>query len=264
MKNSAAARRCCASIANVEAVGYYSAMIEISPTSYASIASEYYDPLRHPTCANFREASAQLLKRWLRRAAHEAGWVCEVGAGKSLLAELLAAEGLTAADLILTDASPSMLAHSRRAAGGKTHLLLCDATALPFGSGRLYALVSSLGDPYNIPRFWAEASRVLRPGGAVLFTTPAYEWATAFRDATNSRAVSAEFELFSGERISVPSWIYARDEQVRMIEQGGLVVEDYAHVAISQITMTPLSRKLLADRGPDATVVEGYLATKAR
>ena len=29
--------------------------------SYNEIASEYYDAQRHPTCANFREASAQIV-----------------------------------------------------------------------------------------------------------------------------------------------------------------------------------------------------------
>ena len=238
-------------------------MIDTSLAWYEDIASEYYDPVRHPTCANFREASAILLKRWLQQLPHTTGWFCEVGAGCSLLAELLAAEDSSAADVIVTDSSLAMLRYSRRWTGGKTHLLLADSMMLPIADENLHLVVSSLGDPYNVPKFWQEMHRVLRPGGAAWFTTPSHDWAVAFRHGDNSN-FPAEFELRDGERVYVPSWIYALPTQIKMIEKSGLRVKEHSRVFLPELTAKTLSPKLLTRRGPTADVVEGYLVAKPR
>jgi SAM-dependent methyltransferase len=238
-------------------------MIDTSLALYEDIALEYYDSIRHPTCANFREASAIMLRRWLQETPHETGWFCEVGAGKSLLAELLAAEGSSAADMIITDSSPSMLSYSRQWANAKTHLVLGDSMMLPIADDRLDLVVSSLGDPYNVPDFWREVFRVLRPNGTALFTTPAYAWATAFRDSSASDLESAEFELLDGESVQVPSWIYPAEAQVEMIKKSGLRIKEKTRVTLVEIASKPLSPKLLTERGLDADIVEGYLVTKA-
>jgi SAM-dependent methyltransferase len=237
-------------------------MIDTSLALYEDIALEYYDSVRHPTCANFREASAFLLKRWLKETPHERGWLCEVGAGNSLLAELTAAEGQSEAELIITDSSPSMLSYSSQWANAKTHLVLSDALMLPFTSERFDLLVSSLGDPYNVPVFWKELHRVLRSGAVAFFTTPAYDWAVAFRNGHQSDLPPAEFELLKGGTVYVPSWIYSLPDQIEMIENSGLSVREHLTVSLSAITATPLSPKLLIDRGTDADVVEGYLVRK--
>lgn len=237
-------------------------MIETSLALYQDIACEYYDAVRHPTCANFREASAILIRRWLQKLPREACWFCEVGAGKSLLAELLTAEGSPPADLIITDSSPAMLSYSRPWAGTRTHLVLSDSMMLPIKDDGLDLIVSSLGDPYNLPGFWREVYRTLKPGGWAFFTTPAYDWATAFRDSSGSDLEFAEFELLGGECVQVPSWISPAKEQIEMIEESGLHVQERSHVPILEIASQSLSPKLLTQRGPNADVVEGYLVTK--
>lgn len=237
-------------------------MTETTLASYEDVAPEYYDPKRHPTCANFREASALLIGRWLREFAPRAGVFCEVGAGRSLLAELTADLSLGEARLVLTDSSPSMLSYSRRWAGPNASLVVADSARLPFAAGSFDLLVSSLGDPYNDLSFWREARRTLRPGGAVFFTTPSHDWATAFRG--RDRDGSAEFELSNGESVYVPSKIYPRSAQIELIESAGLLARAgrHAEVLLSDIKSSALSPKLLADRGADASIVEGYLAIK--
>ncbi len=237
-------------------------MIETSLALYEDIACEYYDSIRHPTCANFREASAILIRRWLQRLPPGACWFCEVGAGKSLLAELLATEGSPPADLIITDSSPAMLSYSRPWAGTRTHLVLSDSIMLPITDEGLDLVVSSLGDPYNLPAFWREVYRTLKPGGSAFFTTPAYDWASAFRDSSGSDLEFAEFELLGGECVQVPSWIYPAEKQVEMIEESGLHVKESSRVSILEIASHYLSPKLLMERGQNADVVEGYLITK--
>lgn len=230
--------------------------------TYEEIAAEYYDPRRHPTCANFREASAWVLGGWLRRFPVAAGRSCEVGAGDSLLAELLADAGAGLEGLVISDASPSMLRYSARWAGRGARLVLGPAESLPFPDAGFDLLVSSLGDPYNVPAFWAEVFRVLRPGGLAFFTTPSCQWATAFRSGDGDEIMSAEFETSGGQTVRVPSWIYPAEEQVRLIEDHRLAVLETVHVRRSALKGTRISQKLLPEEAPSLSVVTGYLAAK--
>ena len=232
--------------------------------SYEDLAPEYYDPTRHPTCANFREASRHLIGKLLQTLPDNGGWICEVGPGKALLPELLSAESAALDRLIVVDSSPSMLQHSHQWGCLGVNLILGDSTMLPVASGSLELLLSSLGDAYNQPAFWNEVNRILRPSGIVLFTTPSYDWAFAFRGGGKRKAMmTAEFELSNGRRILVPSWIYPVTDQVRLISEAGLLVKEVADVPVSALKSEPLSPKLLMDRGPQASVVTGYVLTKA-
>lgn len=231
--------------------------------TYEELASEYYDPIRHPTCANFREASGYLLKEWLRIYAIGNGWLCETGPGRSLVAELLSDLGISLKRLILVDSSPSMLAHSKQWASRGAHFVLGDAAAMPLESQCLDLLVSSLGDPYNTITFWEEAYRVLRPGGISLFTTPSYDWALAFRSGLSKEAAMwAEFELSDGRRVRVPSLIHSVPEQFSLIGTSRLLTKDVADVPITAIKSGKLSPKLLSERGPNASVITGYVIRK--
>jgi SAM-dependent methyltransferase len=156
-----------------------------------------------------------------------------------------------------------MLAYSRRWADKRTLLIIADAAMLPIASGSLDLLVSSLGDPYNDLRFWGEVYRTLRPGGTVFFTTPSYDWAAAFRAGGRSKATEhAEFELSSGKSVYVPSNIYPSKEQIELIGKTGLIMKEYAEIALDEITSLPLSPKLLIDRGSNTSVLEAYMAVK--
>lgn len=228
--------------------------------TYQDLAAEYYDPHRHPTCANFRQASSRLVEAWLHTLPISEGWLCEIGSGMSILAELLSTRDALLPRLLLVDSAPSMLQYSKRWSMSGAHLLLGSAFALPIASGSTQLLVSSLGDPYNATPFWKEACRILRPGGFFVFTTPSHDWASTFRAGKEIEV--AEFELSEGRRVRVPSWIYSRDEQAGMFEQHGLVPKQLAEVPIAELQSERLSPKLLHLPGANASVVTGYLLVK--
>lgn len=238
-------------------------MSETQFVSYDNIASEYYDRTRHPTCANFREASACILKEWLQRYGVDHVQICEVGAGNSLLAELLVAMNHDLDQVLISDLSPGMLEYSKKWVKHGAKLLLNKAEMIPVASESLGLLVSLLGDPYNEPAFWAEAYRTLRPGGLVFFTTPAHEWAKAFRSQSEPHGIiSAEFELRDGRKVRVPSWIYPVEQQVALIRSKGLEVREVKQVLLSALTSEDLSPKLLVTQDVDINVVTGYLCMK--
>jgi SAM-dependent methyltransferase len=237
--------------------------VETIFASYENIGPEYYDRIRHPTCANFREASARVLKEWLQKYGVERGHVYEVGAGDSLFAELLVTLGKELDGVIISDASPSMLEFSKKWIGRGAILALTRAEKIPVASGSLGLLVSSLGDPYNEPAFWDEANRCLGPRGLLLFTTPAYAWAKAFRlQNCPGELMSAEFELKDGRKLTVPSWIYPVEEQAELIKNSGLEIREVVNVPRSALESEPLSRKLFVGPSDNVDIVTGYLCMK--
>lgn len=239
-------------------------MTKIPFATYEDLATEYYDSVRHPTCANFREASAYLLSDWIHLLPIDRGLLCEVGPGKSLLAEFLVALSGALNRLVLIDSSPSMLAYSKKWCNAGAHPVLGEAAMIPLVSGSMEFLLSCLGDSYNERHFWQEVYRVLRPGGISVFTTPSYDWALAFRGGNQKEGMtSAEFELSDGRRVRVPSWIYPVDEQLKQIHENGLLVKEVDHVPISAIKSGKLSPKLMVERGKDASIVTGYVIAKS-
>jgi SAM-dependent methyltransferase len=226
--------------------------------AYESLAAEYYNGRLHPTCANFREGSKAVLNWWLAHLAPAELVFCEVGAGKSLLAELLSPRLKRLDNVFLLDRSPSMLEYSRRWAELGAHLLVADALHIPLASDSVDVIVASLGDPYNLGDFWVEARRLLKPGGMVFFTTPSYDWARAFRDQPSAGANVAEFEVSGTRRVLVESYILPINDQATLLRRSLLAIEETVQVPMSALKETPLSLKLLPHRGPGASVVTGY------
>lgn len=226
---------------------------------YDELAAEYYDRHRHPTCANFRDACALLYQQWLPRRWPRSGRICETGAGRSLVVEVAAEHRLDTRGLILLDASAHMLAHSAAAIRAGCDAVLADALQLPFADRSLALLIATLGDPYNTPRFWQEVERVLATDGAVLFTTPAHAWSSAFRrhDATEQQV--AEFEAHDGRHILVPSFIYPEAEQVAMLAAHGLTVRKTQGVSTGQLPAEQLSAKVRC--ATHGEIVIGYWAS---
>lgn len=231
-------------------------------TSYEVVAGEYYSAERHPTCANFREASRMLFRRWLGSVRDESP-VCEVGAGKSIVAELLAEANRSLSALTLTDESELMLDYSRTWGSVGVKFRISSGFALPFTRSSFDVVVSCLGDPYNTVPFWTEVHRVLRSNGTCFFTTPSWEWAKAFRNVGDVKSMhTSVFELADGSEISLPSYIYPEEEQVLLVESVGFAVSEISHVVIADLAGLRLSSKLLAGRGPDANVVTGFIAKR--
>ncbi len=226
--------------------------------SYATLAVEYYDPQRHPTCANFRWASERLLERLVPDP--PGAWLCEAGAGDSALAAVLAGRDAPLRDVLITDDSAEMLEHSRRWEGRGARLAVAPATALPVGDGSVDLLVASLADPYDDEAWWREAARVLAPEGRVVLTTPAATWAGAFRASAKEPAASARFVLADGTVVDVPSLVRSPAEERALIATAGLrVVAEHA-ISRAEILL-PVSPKLDA-LAPGDPVVMGYVARR--
>jgi ubiquinone/menaquinone biosynthesis C-methylase UbiE len=224
--------------------------------AYAPIADEYYDAIRHPTCADFRWASDRLLDRVLP--APPGRSLCDVGAGDSALAGWLARNGLPISGLLLFDASHEMLVQSQRWVGAGAIAEVADARALPVADRSLELVVASLADPFDDFSWWKEVRRVLAGNGRVVVTTPAVGWATKFRKSANEPSDYARFVKRNGSFVDVPSYVRApADERelissagLRVLAQEGITRGDFPH---------PVSAKLEVLL-PDDPVVVAYVA----
>jgi SAM-dependent methyltransferase len=225
--------------------------------TYADLADEYYDSRRHPTSANFRSASRAIIRAWFGHPSNSE-MLCDVGAGDSLLAEVMTEQGLGLSRTVLVDTAPGMLAHSDRwrDLGAKT--VVADAEQLPFDDQEFGLVVASLGDPFNTPAFWREGRRVLRHAGRLIYTAPSFEWAESFRSRNQEPPDAAEFVLADGSRIRVQSLVLAESDQVALINKSGLRVVGIYHVLLAALGSEPVSSKL----NLPATIpfVSGYLA----
>jgi SAM-dependent methyltransferase len=229
-------------------------------SSYEEIAAEYYDPLRHPTCANFSELSEAFLEPRIRLFSLRAQHVLEVGCGRSIAARVLAEGKLSDAKLTLLDQSPRMLAHSRQWISADTKLMVGDARATGLESANYDLLVSSLGDPYNVESFWNEVRRILVPGGICLFTTPAREWAIRLR--SESDISKAEFLRSDGATIFVRSEIPTMKEQKEMIGGAGLVVREIQSFTAAQLLGAHSPRLLITNDMLSSIILRGITVRK--
>jgi SAM-dependent methyltransferase len=98
--------------------------------------------------------------------------VLEVAAGTGVVTRALGAVLAPEVTLVATDLNLPMLEHAQ--ARGVHHAVTwrqADAMALPFGDGRFDVVVCQFGAMFfpDRPRAYAEARRVLRPGGTLLF-----------------------------------------------------------------------------------------------
>jgi ubiquinone/menaquinone biosynthesis C-methylase UbiE len=220
--------------------------------TYDDLALEYYDSKLHPTCANFREGSRNLLVPWLRELGRSDARILEVGAGCSIVSEWLTEDKRSVLRFVATDLSPNMLRYSTDHSS-HADFVVCDARQLPFADSSFDLIVSSLGDPYNTITFWKELERVLRAGAHALFTTPSFGWARKFRNGDTH----AEFVTSIGHTLAVPSYIESKKSQRILIESSGLTFLRVQDIHENQLTSTLRSPKLRA--GP---IVSGYIAAK--
>jgi SAM-dependent methyltransferase len=222
--------------------------------TYGELASEYYDARRHPTCANFRQASQLLLSLLVPEP--PVARYCEVGAGSSLLAELLWRRHCNLEGLLITDAQPEMLEHSRHWEPRGAALAVATAAALPVPDSSLDLVVGCLVDPYDDHSFWEEVLRVLSPGGKCVITTPSSLWAHRFR-VEGSPDDAAEFVLEDETTVYVTSFVRSPEEERLMIESHGLTVTTEASATLDDLE-DPISPKLRVLE-PKDTVVQGFV-----
>jgi SAM-dependent methyltransferase len=127
---------------------------------------EVYDRCLGP--AVFRPFAVDLARRVARFAPAR---VLEVAAGSGVVTrELVAA--LPGAALAATDLNPAMAAWGARATDG-AQWAVADAQHLPFGDDRFDLVVCQFGAMFlpDRPAAFAQAHRVLAPGGRLLFNT---------------------------------------------------------------------------------------------
>jgi len=224
---------------------------------YDLLGLEYYDAARHPTCANFRRASELYLEPRLLEFGPEALSWCEIGCGRSLAAPAISTLQHSLDNLILSDSSPSMLAHSSEWISRGATRLIADAEHLPLPDGSQDLVVASLGDAYNTINFWREAGRLLSREGVCLFTTPSFDWASSFRPG-RPHTEWALFALRDGTEVMVPSIILNDEDQATLVQTAGLQVVEHSTIALSQLGSMPVSSKLLPWRGPLRPIVTGW------
>lgn len=228
---------------------------------YEILASEYYDSERHPTCANFRELSATYLASQLSGASSQERMV-EVGAGRSLAAEILSSK-IALKNLVITDQSPAMLRHSAHWTQQGALVQVVDARQLSVQFSGLDVIIASLADPYNDAAFWRSAFQSLGKGGRVVCTLPAFEWAHSFRMRAALPQDVAEFLTANGSTHLVPSFVPQLARQIGMMENAGLVVQNFQALSLTHLsTGSQVSPKLLVANRSPASLVWGLAASR--
>lgn len=227
--------------------------------TYSELYSEYYDPVKHPTCADFRDASRKLLRDLIGQGSIQPeGSACEVGAGHSLVAEVLTDLKKAIEGLLITDVSLEMLSYSNHFRDYGASLLVADAHNLPFGDESIDVLFAILADPYNLPKYWEESARVMRPRGLMVFLVPSYVWTSKFRTSDpNEHDAVARFEMRSGVELFVPSYISSAPEQIALAREYGFECVDLRTVSKEQLQRIRSPKLCMLE--PNDAVVEGYV-----
>ena len=231
--------------------------------SYDLLAAEYYDPARHPTCADLRAASRLTLEHFLASGRVERDTVIELGAGRSLVAEVFSQHGWAMDNLVLTDVSAAMLGHSVIWSGMGCKLITGAAAGLDLPDGSADIIVACLGDPYNDEALWCSVARLLKPGGLSFYTTPSFLWACQFRNLHQQDMHDRAEFLVSGKSIFLPSLILPVEGQIAMIEAAGLHVRTVEHLKIRDLPGGARSPKLVTPAGDALAFLTSFTAVKS-
>ena len=191
--------------------------------SYQDVFPEYYNKIRHPTCYNFRDGSFKILEKFLSRYPLKNGLVYDIGAGSSVVAEILEKTNKSLENLKLLDSSPGMLCHSNRYKDLGAELVVSYADSIPSENNSISLIAASLGDPFNERNFWKEVARTLKPGGKCFFTTPSFAWANLFRKSNSCEEIDKAFsEMDESEGLNSVEVETARkkaEKQLRKIKK---------------------------------------------
>lgn len=180
--------------------------------AYDLVAREYYDETMHPTCANLHDATRIGVSTLASVFVASGKDFCEVGSGQSMLADV--APGIKNG-IVSIDLNWNMLIRSNGLR------VLGDATNLPFAAETFDGVFGSLADPYNVPDFHREASRVLRPNGQLMFSVPSVDWVRHNQHREGLAGVGAVFRMQDGAEVRLPSFVYGHAEQQAQLEAAG-------------------------------------------
>lgn len=229
---------------------------------YKIIAGEYYDPVFHPTCSNFREASKILIKKVFFNIPHNESYcILEVGAGKSVLIEICEELDLKFNKIVISDAEEQMLKYTLPFKLKNVEFSIIDAENTNIENSFFDIIISSLGDSYNTSKFWKEIRRTLKDGGYCLYTTPSYEWCKIFRKNQLNKNL-ASFITKTVDEVYIPSFIYDETTQVKMIKDAGLSCKQINEVKLRSLNDRIISPKLRTELADELPVVTSYLIRK--
>ena len=185
----------------------------MSEAPYDPIASEYY-LAEHQTSRNFDQTTAVALALVRDRVAAN-GPVLDVGAGRGRCCEFLQVDP---SRVIQLDNSDRML--EVRPREDCALRVLHRAESLPFLGEEFACVTAFLCDPFLGLEFLAESHRVLKRGGILIATTPAYEWGAPLR---NVLGISTNTTRFITKRgiIVVPSVIVPHLQLREMLRRVG-------------------------------------------
>jgi SAM-dependent methyltransferase len=194
-------------------------------SSYDSVASEYYDAKLHPTCADFRVASGNCLRR-VFASEKPRGRLADIGCGLSLVNELVSD------NLVLIDKSEEMLAQNI----GPAEKRLIDVEAENFGNLEFDWIFAILADPYNTPAAWKNIGAALKKGGECLFVVPSYRWTKVFRSrVADERDGFARFVRSDSSIVYLSSIVRPHEMQASLITSAGLHLTSVSHVTMSDM-----------------------------
>ena len=158
---------------------------------FAGSIPKLYDGLMVPLI--FQAYAADMARRV---AELSPGSVLETAAGSGVVARALAPRLGAAARYVVTDLNQPMLDHAaaRQGADGRIEWRQADALALPFGDASFDVVCCQFGAMFFPDRVagYAEARRVLKPGGRFIFSVWDRIEENAFADEV-TRAVAAVF-----------------------------------------------------------------------
>ena len=148
--------------------------------------------------------------------------VLEVGAGTGLLTGMLARRG-GFRSYVATDVSAPMLAMAERLVGEAITYLEADLRAIPLPPASVDLVVSSLSPLQDVVEGFAEALRLLRPGGELVVGF----WGDVY----------AELELLDEVRVAMDLGAYPRDREraaVALATQAGFagISLDVVHLPV--------------------------------
>lgn len=187
-------------------------------SGYDTIAQEYYDA-RHKTSRNFDQLTK--IAMLTRSVVLPNGLVLDVGAGCGRTREYL---GVVPERTIQLDNSKVMLSLDDRQPC--LLKLQADARAIPISSSQVSVVTAFLADPFMGLQFLAEAFRVLKDGGLIVFTVPTKEWGVPLRQKLKISEETTRFRKIGTEDIVVlPSVLHAASELRAML----------AHIGFSNI-----------------------------
>ncbi len=229
---------------------------------YDPVAAEYYNTHLHPTCHNFNRLSRKYFDDQFKEPP-TGQKIVEVGSGESTVAALLHARGCALDCLEITDGSSEMLRHSLFWKSFGAQVRVAAANELYLKESSISILVAGLCDPYNTREFWKQVSNILTGGGKAIVTLPSFEWAVRYRTFKVGGALhEAEFTLSDGRVIALPSYIFPLAEQIKLIEDAGLVLTNFANLGLENLGDDKISSKVQVFGDELSSIIWGITCTK--